>query len=172
MRNLILFMALILILGVHGLQAQGAKIGIVHIDAVVQKSIKGKAFIDEHQGFREEKRDEINKLYQNYEQKDKEFQAKSPSLNEERRREFTFQLERLRLEIRRKQEQSENELSNRLNEGMMQIREELDPLIEKIGSEKDFDLILRYDPDSNMLYVNDKIDITNEVIKRYDDMMK
>jgi Skp family chaperone for outer membrane proteins len=59
-----------------------------------------------------------------------------------------------------------------LGEGLMQIRKELDPLIGQIGSEKGFDLILRYDPDSNMLYYNDKNDITNEIIKRKDEMVK
>jgi hypothetical protein len=52
MKNLILSMALILIVGIHDLQAQGAKIGIFHIDAVFQKSTKGKAFINKNQGLR------------------------------------------------------------------------------------------------------------------------
>ncbi|WP_375583193.1 OmpH family outer membrane protein [Cyclobacterium xiamenense] len=170
MKNLLFCLALVLIAGLHELHAQGAKIGIVKADEVIQLSKKGKKFMNERLLERDRVADEIKNLYEKYQQMEKDFSAKSPGMDERERMEASREMERLQVEIRSKSQKGETEFRETLDDGLAQITEELLPLIRQIGIEKGFDLIINDDGNSNVLYYRDAIDITNDVIARYDEL--
>ena len=150
--------------------AQGSKVGVVDADVVIQKCNKGKAFFDEYKAFAEGKRDEIEAMVTQYREQEKDFNAKRASLSEEKLRDMGGELQKLQTEIKRKQEDAERESNEMLNEGLDRFRKELGPLIRQVALEKNLDLVFNIGPQSNMVYVNESIDITEDVIKKYDEM--
>jgi len=149
--------------------AQGSRIGVVDADVVIQKSAKGKAFFEDYQAFVKGKDDEIKGLIEGYQEKQKEYQAKQASLSEEKAKDMALELQRLQTDIKRKREDAERESQLRLNEGLDRFRRELAPLIRQIAQELGLDLVLNFGPNSNMVYFSDKINITEAVIKKYDE---
>ncbi len=152
--------------------AQGSKVGVVDADVVIQKCEKGKKFFEDYKAFAQGKRDEIEAMVTRFREQEKDFNAKRASLSEDKLREMGSELQKLQTEITRKQEDAKRESDTMLNEGLDKFRKELGPLIRQVALEKDLDLVFNIGPQSNMVYVNESIDITEEVIKKYDEMTK
>lgn len=169
MKKLILCALLLLAFGIHNLAAQSTKVGIVDADAIIQQSAKGKAFFDEYQRFTNSKRDEINRLVEDYRAKEKDAQAKAASLTEEKRQEIASELQRMQTDIKRKQEDAKRESQMKLNEKLETFQRELAPLIRQVAIEMGLDLVLNYGPQSSIVYFSDAINITDDVIRKYDE---
>lgn len=148
--------------------AQGTKIGVVDADVVIQKSAKGKAFFEEYQTFATGKKQEIDAKIEAYRAAEKDYNAKSASLSEDKRLEMYQDLERQQTDIRRMQEDAKRESETKLNLGLEKFRKELAPLIRQVAQEQGLDLVLNYGPNSNMVYFSDTINITDAVIAKYD----
>ena len=148
--------------------AQGTKIGVVDADVVIQKSAKGKKFFDEYQVFAKSKKDSIDAQIEAYRAAEKDYNAKSGSLSEDKRLESYQALERQQTDIRRMQEDAKRESEAKLSVGLDKFRKELAPLIRQVAQEMGLDLVLNYGPNSNMVYFSDTINITDAVIAKYD----
>ncbi len=152
--------------------AQGNRIGVVDADVVIQKSAKGKQFFDNYKGFIDGKEGEMKTMIDSYREKEKDFQAKQASLSEEKSKAMALELQTLQTEIKRKREDAERESKLMLNEALDNFRKELAPLIRQVAQEQQLDLVLNLGPNSNMVYVSDQINITEAVIKKYDEQNK
>lgn len=149
--------------------AQGTKIGVVDADIVIQKSERGKAFFEEYQAFAQSKKGEIDAKIEEYRAMEKDYNAKSGSLSEDKRVEMYQSLERYQTDIRRMQEDAKRESESKLSLGLEKFRKELAPLIRQVAQEKGLDLVLNYGPNSNMVYFSDTINITDAVIQKYNE---
>ncbi|CAM2067376.1 OmpH family outer membrane protein [Sulfidibacter corallicola] len=150
--------------------AQGTKVGIVDADVVVQKSQKGKAFFEEFQKFTEQKRASIDQMIEAFQAKQKDLQAKAASMSEDKKKESALELQKMQTEIKRAQEDAKRESDLKLNTGLEKFRKELAPLVHQVAIEKGLDMVLNYGPNSNLVYFNDSVNITDAVIKAYDEM--
>ena len=151
---------------------QGTKIGIVNADDVIQGSAKGKAFFDELETFTKTKREEIEKLAAEYQAKEGDLRAKAASMSDEKRQESGLDLQRLQTEIKRKQEDAQQERDLLIKTKFDNFRKELAPLIRQVALERGLDLVLNHGPQSNLVYSSDSIDITGDVIKKFDETAK
>ena len=152
--------------------AQGHKIGIVDGDVVIQKSVKGKAFFDEYQSLAAAKQDEIKAKIDNFRAQEKDFQAKAASLSEDKNREMQVQLQEMQTDIKRLQEDAKRAMDLKLNTGLQKFQKELAPLIRQVALEKSLDLVMNNGPNSNIVFISEAIDITDAVIKKYDEAAK
>ena len=150
--------------------AQGHKIGVVNANRVVQESQKGKAFFAELDTFSKQKRDLIEQQIQAFREQEKDAQAKAASMSEDKAREVAIDLQKKQTDIKRMQEDAERESKLKLNEGLEKFQRELGPLIRQIALEKGLHLVLNDGPSAGIVYRDDAIDITNDVIKKYDEM--
>ncbi len=148
---------------------EGTKVGVVDADIVIQKSAKGKAFFDEYQAFVTGKEEEIKTMMEGYRAQEKDFQAKQASLSDDKRRAMAIELQRLQTDIKRKQEDAQRETKSMLNNRLEQFRKELAPLIRAVAQEKGLDLVINFGPNSNLVYISETINITEAVIKKYDE---
>jgi outer membrane protein len=157
-----------LVFATAGVLAQGAKVAVVDADKVIQESLKGKAFFEEFQAFIEKMRQELEADVDRYRVAENDLQAKLASLSEEKRKEEAAKLQRMQTELKRKQEDANMERERRLQEGLDVFRNELRPLIRQVALAKGLDLVMNFGPNSNLVFFNDAVDITKDVIKEYD----
>jgi len=144
-------------------------IGVVDFEQVIQKSARGKAFFAELEAFQKSKKDEIDGLAQALREKQKDAQAKAASLSEDKRQELGRELENLNTNLKRAREDAERESQIRIQQGLDRIQKELEPLVRQVALEKDLHLVLSYGAQTGIVFVHEKIDITADVIKKYDE---
>lgn len=149
--------------------AQGTKVAIVDADVIVQKSQKGKAFFDEFQKFTEGKRTEIEKMVESFQAKQKDLQAKAASMSEDKKKESALELQRLQTEIQRAQEDAKRESDLRLNTALERFRKEIAPLVRQVAIEKGIDMVINNGPNTGLVYFSDAVNLTDAVIKAYDE---
>lgn len=160
-------MALLFCLGTNNLIAQGTKIGVVDANQIIEESNKGKAFFQEMQQFKSTKEKELEEMHKHYLERQNDAQAKAASMTEEKSREIAFELEQMQKDIKRTQEDAERAFQQKLNERLEVFQREIAPLIRQVSIEKGIDLVLDYNAGSNIVYMDDKINITKDVIAKY-----
>lgn len=149
---------------------EGTRMGVVDADVVIQDSAKGKAFFDQYEALIKSKQDAIKAKMDEFQNKQKDAQAKAASLSEDKRKELGLDLERLQTEIKRMREDAERETQSVLNTRLEEFRKELAPLIRQVAIDKNLDMVVNYGPNSNLVYFSESINITKDVIKKYDEM--
>lgn len=148
--------------------AQPAKIGVVDLKKCVRESVKGKKAYEELKKKKEsmqkrldKKQEELLKLKKNLEKQSMmlSMDAKEEKKREldQKKREFKYLYEDLKKEMRQAEAQA--------TKGIL---EELKEIIEKIGKQGDFLMIFEM-RSSGVVYFKDKIEITDDVIKAYNE---
>ena len=166
--NIILLVGFfIIILFSMGYAQQTTKIGVVNAQEVLEKSTEGKRVIAQLEDKNKKNQNDIAKL-------DDEIRNLQTKLNTQRLTLTQEAMMNLNSDIERKQTQRKrfaedfnremNELSARL---FKKIQDELIPILQQIGKDMNLDVIFDLSQ-SGTLYFNPTIDLTEEVIKRYD----
>lgn len=150
--------------------AQGTKFGIVDADRVIQESKKGKQFFEELQAFVKSKQDEIDVDIKAFQEKEKEFKSKMVTLSTEKRDAMAAQLQEMQVKLKRMTEDAENERQRRITRALEKFRQELSPLVRQVALEKSLDIVMNLGPEHQVVYFSESIDITKEVIAKYDAM--
>ena len=167
MKKLGVFCAIILAVLFTGSVFAQTKVAIVDADQVILKSQKGKAFLKELDAFAKQKDSEIRKKVAEFQQLQKEYKAKAPSLSEDKAMEIQKKLSDMQIEIKRMQDDAKREFQLKQTKGFEKFRKILQPIIEQIAKEKGIDIIFSR-AQSGIAYHSPAVDITQEVIKRFD----
>ncbi|MCB1043875.1 MAG: OmpH family outer membrane protein [Acidobacteria bacterium] len=157
-------------LATAGIAQAQVKIGIVDAEVVIQKCAKGKAFFEAYQKEVKAKQGDIDTMIETYRAKEKDAQAKAASMSQEALSDLRAELQRLQTDIKRKQEDYQREMQIKLDGQLEQFRRELAPLIRQVAQEQGLDLVLNYGPETNIVFISDKINITSTVTQKYDEM--
>ena len=157
-------------LGATAFAHEGTRVGIVDADLVIQDSAKGKAFFAEYENIIKAKQTEIKAKRDELVEKQKDAQAKAASLSDDKKIELGRELERMQTDLKRMREDAERETQGVLNARLDEFRKELAPLIRQVAQDKNLDMVLNYGPNSNLVYFSDAVNITADVIKKYDEM--
>ena len=166
--NIILLVGFfIIILFSMGYAQQTTKIGVVNAQEVLEKSAEGKRVIAQLEDKNMKNQNDIAKL-------DEEIRNLQTKLNTQRLTLTQEAMMNLNSDIERKQTQRKrfaedsiremNELSARI---FKKVQDELIPIIQQVGKDMNLDVIFDLSQ-SGTLYFNPTINLTEEVIKRYD----
>ena len=147
-------------------QAQ-AKIAVVNSQDVLEKSIEGKRVLNQLAEQDKKNQDQLAKLDEEIRKLETRLNTQRLTLSEEALLQLNSDLTRKRTERTRLSEDMARDMQELQYRLYTRLQNELIPIIEQIGKEKGFDLILDLGR-SGAVYVNPAIDITEEVIKRYD----
>lgn len=151
---------------------QGTKVGIVDADTVIQSSERGKAFLKDLEAFSQAKRQELDIKQKELATFQKDLQTKVASMSAAKKADTQRKAEELVKNIKRLREDAQREAELKLKEGLDEIRKEMIPIIREVALEKDLDMVLNMGPQSQVVYFHDRINITQEVIKKYDTAVK
>lgn len=154
----------------HNVEAQ-VKIGVVSLQRALDESAAGKKAVEDMRRIFESKQKTIESRKNDLKQMQQELNSQSSLLSEEAKREKMNLYQQEMKELQRLVQDSNEELKRRESELVGKIARELRDVVKSLGKELGYDLILEYQ-ESGVLYRSAAVDITDQVIARYDEEQK
>lgn len=166
--NKIIVLALFFVAMISSSFAQETpKVGIVNPMQVMERSTEGKGIIARLEKKSKENQDKLAKMDDQIRDLETRINTQRLTLTQESLLNMTSDLDRKRTDRKRFAEDSYREFSQLRDRLFNKVKNELIPIIEQIGKEKNmvaiFDLT-----NSGVIYFAPTIDLTDEVIKKYD----
>jgi|Deesub1362A_J573_1020465.scaffolds.fasta_scaffold00333_22 outer membrane protein len=152
--------------------AQELKFGFVDLNRALNECDRGKEAIRILENMVKEKQAIIDKKGEEIRRLEEELSKQSAVLNPESLKEKQEKLERLKKEYKRMVEDSNEELEKKRNEFMRAILTDLRNLIRQIGKEEGYTAIFEKAEGGPLLYAPEGLDITDELIKRFNEAVK
>lgn len=147
-------------------QTQAGGIAVIDVQKVVSNSEVGKKALGEVKAIKDKKQAEIdrqqNSLQAMQDKLEKEKDILSPEAQEKRRNE----IQKAFTDLKRFREDSEQEIQGRLATALKGMEEQVLPIIQKLGNDRGYALIVSRD---QVIYANQKSDITDEVIRLFNE---
>ncbi len=150
------------------LAAQETAAGIAYIDSqrVVDESKAGKQSLKELEGFKKKNEEELAKRDKEIKTLEEELQKQKLALSPEAQNQKEEVIRRKGIDLKRFKEDKEQELKELYFKHLNKIKEEIIQVVQKIGQEKGYTLIVN--KDDSIIYANPSHDITSLVIEAYD----
>jgi len=149
------------------------KIGVINYFSALVECAEGKAANEEFQKKLEAKRGEMQKKQTEIQGLQQQLEAQRQTLNEESRAALTKNIAAKNVELQRSQEDAEKEFNALRQEFLERIGRKMGPLVQQYAQENNFTLILDSGAQtSQLLFVNSVLDITQEIVKRFDAVHK
>lgn len=162
---LFIFVATILV--AQGFAEQEFQVAVVDSQKTLQNSKEGKKVIATLQEREKKINDQLAEMDRKILDMDNKLKTQRLVMTFEAQEQLSFDLDNLRTERKRVADDSFKEWQRLQYQLFNKIREEVNPIIMDVAKEKGFSLVL--DTASNaIVYFSLSVDITDEVIKRYD----
>ncbi|MBE0460961.1 MAG: OmpH family outer membrane protein [Candidatus Aminicenantes bacterium] len=157
----------IIILVSFGFAQQTIKIGVVNSREVLEKSAEGKSAMEQLQKKDSSNQSKLAKMDEDIRNLETKLTTQRMTLSNEAIIQLNSDLEKKRTDRKRFAEDSYREMQDFTSRLFAKIQGELLPIIEGIGKDMNLDVIFDLQ-NSGAIYFNPAIDLTSEVIKRYD----
>jgi Skp family chaperone for outer membrane proteins len=160
---------LILVMGVLASlgYAQQLKIGVVNSGEVLERSAEGKKILARLQDLDKQNQARISKLDTEIQQLQAQINTQRLTLTQEALSQKAADLERKQTQRKRDAEDAYANMKETSDRLLGRVQDELIPIVTQLGKEKALDIIFDL-LKSGAVYFNPTIDVTEDVIKRYD----
>ena len=165
--KIVLIPLVLAILVTLGYSQQAVKIGVVNSQDVLEKSAEGKRVMAQIQDKDKQNQSRLNTLDEDIRNLETRINTQRLTLTNEAMMQLSSDLEKKRTERKRFAEDSLREMQEFTGRLFQRVQTELLPIIEQVGKEKNLDIILDL-ARSGAIYFNPTIDLTQEVITKYD----
>jgi len=145
--------------------AQGVKIGIVDLQQVLLQSQRGTALKQKLDQERNGRRKDLESRQQEVVKLQTDLEKQASVLSEQAKREKREAIERKGRELQRLAEDADRELGKKVRDAELDVTREILQVVQEYGKDQGFTFIMER---SNAVYAADSVDVTAEVIKRYD----
>ena len=143
------------------------KVGVINSQEVLEKSVEGKKVISRLQERDRKNQTELAKLDEDIRGLETRLSTQRLTLSEEALIQLSSDLDKKKKDRTRYAEDAMRDIQELQVRLYTKLQNELLPIIEAVGKEKGYDMILDLGK-SGAVYFNPGIDITGDVIKRYD----
>jgi outer membrane protein len=150
---------------------EGAKVGFVDLQVIASNSAEGKAATAKLDEYRKKKNAEIAEKTKQAQAIQTKLQQGGNVLNEQARAQAEKDLQKLQRDLQALQEDANQELQDMTQQLQAQFQERLNPIIEQVATEKGLHAVFSV-RDSGIIWAYSGIDISAEVIKRFDAAQK
>jgi Skp family chaperone for outer membrane proteins len=150
---------------------EGAKVGFIDLQVIASNSLEGKAATAEIQEFTKKKQAELAEKQKQAQALDTKLKQGGTVLSEAARSQAEKDLQKLQRELQNLQEDANLERQDLTNRLQTQFQERLNPIIEQIATEKGLYAVFSI-RDSGIIWGYQGIDLSAEVIKRFDAAQK
>jgi outer membrane protein len=150
-----------------GADAAGTRVGYVDVQKVIVRSLAGLAAREQLEKDKAAMQKDVDARKAEVEKLRDELDKKGLVLSADSRREKEETLQRKVRDLRRMAEDLEKELQRKEQLATQKILQELTGLIEKVGKDRGFLLIVER-RSAGVIYADPEADMTDEVIKLYD----
>lgn len=152
-------------------QATAPKIGVMNVLRAIVECAEGRQANDEFQKKLEAKRDELTQKQKELETLQQQLRTQAATLNDEARAALTRSIDTKTTDLKRSQEDADKEFNEMRNQIFNRIGGKMAPLVQQYAKEMNFTMVLDSSSQTTQLtYIDPAIDITDDVIKRYDAM--
>jgi outer membrane protein len=141
------------------------KIGVVNAQEILQKTKKGIEIQKRLEGLQQKKQTQLQTMQDTIKKLEKE--VLSPALNQETREKKSLDLQTKRKNLKRFIEDAQNEIQRESQKELVELEKAVMPLIDQIGKSKGFTIVFDITR-PGIVYFDQAIDITAEVIKAFD----
>lgn len=148
-------------------QEEEMKVGVVNSQEVLQKSVEGKRVLSQLEKERNENRAKLEQLDEEIRKLQSKLNTQRLSLSPEALTQLQNDIEEKQTQRRRMAEDMNREMQNLSQKLFQRVQQELLPIIEEMGKEKNLDLIFDLSQ-SGVIYFKPTINLTSQLIERYD----
>jgi len=142
------------------------KVAVIDVERILLESNRGKTALQEIDDLRKQKQQQGQAMQKELTDLQTRFTEGRLSLAEDKLAELRKEIEDKTIALKRFQDDATRELTKKRDEVLDQIEQSVFPVINQIGKEGGYTLIFnKYN--SGLVYANDAVDITAEVIERY-----
>lgn len=144
---------------------EGAKVAFINIQAIASQSSEGKTSSAKVKALQDKKLSELNA--KNKQLESAQAKVNQTVLSEEARAAAQKDVERLNVEIQRFQQDADAELQELQQQLQMDFQKKLIPVVQQLVTEKGLQILLSQ-ADAGIIWADAGVDLTAEVIKRFD----
>ncbi len=160
--------AILILAGTAGAQEAPISIAVIDLDRLVAQSLAGRQLQGKLEQFQIQVQTEGKALADKARATQKLIADGANSLSEERLVELQAQYEDEGTKVRRFTETKQREGTKLRDDGLKQIEEKLQPVLDKVQSEGNYDIILNRAL-GIVVMASDRVDITDKVIEAFDE---
>ena len=146
---------------------EGAKVGFIDLQVIASNSAEGKAATAQIDAYRTKKNAELTEKGKQAQAIQTKLQQGGAVLSEQARSQAEKDLQKLQRELQALQEDANTELQEMTARLQADFQERLNPIIEQVATEKNLHVVFSV-RDSGIIWAYSGIDISAEVIKRFD----
>jgi outer membrane protein len=146
---------------------EGSKFAYLDVQRVAAESIEGKSSTAKVQALNQKKVAELNDLNKRLLADQQKLQSQGAMLNEGARAELERSIDRQQKDLQRKQQDAQEEVQQLQNDLQGSFQGKLYPIIQQVVSEKGIEVLFSQ-RDSGIVFANPALDVTADVIKRFD----
>jgi len=146
-----------------------ARVAVIDVNKVLSSSAAGKTAAAKLKQLQEDKMARAQKLDDEIKTLDNDINTKKISLSEEKLADMTKQLSDKKIAMQRFAQDADRELGEARDRVMADLNQKIMPVVDQIGKEMGLAAIFNKF-ESGLIYASDAIDITDVVIKRFNDV--
>ena len=165
---LIAIAATALALPVFAQTAAPGRLAVIEVQRILTTSVAGKAAQEKLKKMQDDKMTRANKMQEDMKALATEINTKKLSLSEDKLADLQKQLADKQVALQRYGQDAEKELGEARDRELLALENKIKPVIDQIGKEMGLAAIFNKF-ESGLVYASDAIDITDVVLKRFND---
>lgn len=146
---------------------EGAKIAYVNVQAIASNSVEGKAATSKLDEMRKKKTAELAEKNKQLQAAQTKLQQGGSVLNDSARGSLEKEIEKINRDIQFFQQDANTELQEMQNQLQAEFQDKLNPILEQVSTEKGLHMLIDI-TNSGAVWANSGLDLTADVIKRFD----
>ena len=149
-------------------QTTPARIAVIDVNKVLTSSAAGKAAYDKLKKMQDERMERAKGMDDELKKLNSDLETKRLSLSEDKVTEIQKQIADKRISMQRYAQDAEREIGEARDKELMALEAKIKPVIDTIGKEMGLAAIFNKF-ESGLVYASDAVDITDTVIKRFNE---
>lgn len=149
-------------------QTQPARLAVIDVQRVLASSSAGKAASDRLKKMQEDRVTRAKQMDEEMQKLDADINSKKLSLSEDKLTEMAKQLSDRKIAAQRYAQDAEREMGEARDRALLELENKIKPVIDSIGKEMGLAAIFNKF-ESGLVYASEAIDITDTVIKRFNE---
>lgn len=145
---------------------EGSKVAFINTQRIAAESAEGKAATTKLKALNDKKVAELNERQKQLQAQQQKLQSGGSVLSDAARADLEKSIEKLQVDIQRYTQDAQAEVQELNNQLQAEFERKLRPIIATVSQEKG--LYLVFGPDSGIVWADAALDITADVIKRFD----
>ncbi|MGH9346575.1 MAG: OmpH family outer membrane protein, partial [Vicinamibacterales bacterium] len=146
---------------------EGAKIAYINIQRIANESGEGKAATAKVQALNQKKVQELNEKNKALQADQQKLQSSLTIMSDTARAELEKKIERQNVDIQRATQDAQQEVQELQQDLQSEFQRKLMPIVQQVAQEKGLHLLFSA-ADSGIVWADPGLDITADVIKRFD----